>query len=168
MALPVFIVCDCSGITWFYRNEVLPLVLFWALGQLFTAVWLFLTKHHVFGIVLSAGCIWAFALLCFTDGYRSADYDINGKAVTVVSCPFYSPDGGGMVTVYEPVINGVLAKREYSRLMSIPNSVPLSEFITAEETENGYSLVFTYDSKALIFTHNEETGEWTESNENIN
>lgn len=137
---------------------------FWALGQLFGTVWLFMGKHPFVGLVVSISCFLSFVFPeAIMNRQEAIDFNIGGKTITVESHRITSPDGGCTFIIYEPIIKGLVAETQYSFFASSP-ALPFSEFIKAEETENGYSIILNYERhfKKLIVSYDRTTDEWSE------
>lgn len=139
----------------------------WAFGKLFGAIWLFMEKHRIAALLIALSCFFSFTFPgLFFSRLETEDFTVGEKTITIESHRIAAPDGGCTYTIYEPIIKGLVAEKKYSFFASLPN-LPFSEFVTAEETENGYSVIFNDDSRRLIVSYDNTSDEWSETIETI-
>lgn len=153
-----------GDLTFFYKFPCVFMYI-WAFGQLFAAIWAFMKKHILVGLILSLSCFFSFLFPEFLLSRQEvADFVIDSKTITIESHRITSPDGGCTYVIYEPIIKGFVAERKYSFFASLPN-LPFSKFVTTEENETGYSIIFNDNSRRLIVSYDYATDEWSETNE---
>ena len=137
----------------------------WAFGQLFATIWLFMGKHRIVALLIAISCFCSFTFPdLFFSRLKTEDFTVGERTITIESHRISAPDGGCTYTIYEPVVKGLAAKKQYTFFASLPN-LPFSEFVTTEETENGFSIIFNDNSRRLIVSYDYATDEWSETNE---